>query len=329
MAKGRNQKLKLMYLAKIFLEETDDEHGLTLQQIIQKLSLYDVNAERKTIYADIDELRNYGIDIVVEKEGKNTRYHIGDREFELAELKLLVDSVQSAKFITEKKSKELIKKLEGLASVNEAKKLQRQVYIAGRVKTMNESIYYNVDLIHTAIGMGRQIRFKYYQWNVKKEMELRHDGAVYEISPWGLLWDDEYYYLIGYDHKSEMIRHYRVDKILNIDITDLPRDGKEVFEKLDMASYTKHRFGMFDGDVVHVELEVDNVLAGVVIDRFGKAVPMIPKDEKHFTTYVDVAISNQFFGWVMAFGNQMKIIAPENVVERMKEEVGKLLNMYK
>lgn len=328
MAKGANQKLKLLYLAKIFLEETDDEHGISSQEIIKKLNLYDVNVERKTIYADIEELRNYGMDIILERDGKNVSYRVCGRDFELAELKLLVDSVQSAKFITEKKSQELIKKLEGLASVHEAKKLQRQVYISGRVKTMNESIYYNVDLIHTAIGMGRQIKFKYYQWNVKKEMELRHNGAVYEVSPWGLIWDDEYYYLIGYDHKSGTIRHYRVDKILKIDVTDLPREGKSEFEKIDMAAYTKRRFGMFDGEVEHVQLEVDNNLVGVIIDRFGKNVPIVPKGDNHFLTYIDVAISNQFFGWIMAFGNEMKIVGPENVVEKMKNEVQKIAGMY-
>ena len=179
--KGDNQKLKMLYLVKIFSAETDDYHALTMSEIIEKLDACGVNANRKTLYQDFEELRKFGLDIIPQKVGHNYYYHLGQRFFELAELKLLVDSVQSAKFITNKKSDELIKKLEALVSIHEARQLQRQVTISGRVKTMNKSIYYNVDRLHEAISINRQITFRYFQWNHRKEMVLRHDGALYQV----------------------------------------------------------------------------------------------------------------------------------------------------
>lgn len=329
MAKGNNQKLKLLYLAKILMEKTDEEHGLTMPEIIKSLQAYGVDAERKTIYADLEELRLFGMDILCEQEGKKYYYHIGEREFELAELKLLVDSVQSAKFITEKKSQELIKKLEGLVSIHEAKQLHRQVYISGRIKTMNESIYYNVDKIHTAIGSGVQIRFQYYQWNVKKEMELRHDGAWYLVSPWGLLWDDEYYYMVAYDKAGDMLKHYRVDKMLHIEITDITREGKERFAKFSMPSYSKRLFGMFDGEEQMVKIECTNDLAGVMIDRFGKDITLLKKDADHFTVNVRVAVSRQFLAWVMALGEDARIVGPEPVLLKIDQEIDRLARQYR
>ena len=230
MAEVNKQRLKLLYLMEIFSKDTDDEHMLTLSQIISRLKAYGVDVERKTLYQDFEILRYYGFDIVRVQTQRNYLYHIGNRDFELPELKLLVDSVQSAKFMTDKKSKSLIRKLEAMASKYEAQKLQRQVVISGRVKTMNESIYFNVDKLHEAIGCGRQIRFKYYRWNVNKEMELRKDGGWYQVSPWGLMWDDENYYLIGYDGEEKKIKHYRVDKMKGITVVDQRREGKEEFK---------------------------------------------------------------------------------------------------
>ena len=187
MAKGTNQKLKLLMLAKIFMEETDEEHAIDLQTIIRLLNAQDINADRKTLYLDFEELRRFGLDIIGEQQGRNYYYRLASRDFELPELKLLVDAVQSSKFITDRKSRELIKKLENLVSRHEAEKLNRQVVIVGRVKTMNESVYYNIDKLHDAIGRNRRIRFQYFQWNLKKEPELRHGGARYQVSPWGLV----------------------------------------------------------------------------------------------------------------------------------------------
>ena len=327
MAKGANQKLKLLYLIKIFREQTDEDHMLTLAEIIEKLSGYDVSADRKTLYTDFEELRHFGLDIISQQVGRKHYYYLGAREFELPELKLLVDSVQSAKFITAQKSQKLIKKLEGLVSKYEASQLQRQVYITGRVKTMNESIYYNVDKLHTALSSDVQIRFQYYRWNVNKEMELRRGGMLYQVSPWGLMWDDEYYYLVAYDASADQIKHYRVDKMLRITLTERKRLGKERYKKFNLPDYTKRIFGMFGGEETKVTLEADNVMAGVLIDRFGKDIMLIPHDEDHFRVTVDVAVSDQFLGWVIALG-QVKIIGPETVVERMKKKVETLSEQY-
>ena len=328
MAKGSNQKLKLIYLIKILLEKTDDNHSITMPEIIEALAAYDVTAERKSIYTDIDTIRELGIDVIGEQKGKTFYYHVADRQFELAELKLLVDVIQSSKFITARKSKELIKKLEGLASEHEAKQLQRQVYVSGRIKTMNESIYYNVDEIHNAIASNRKIKFQYFQWNVKKEMELRKEGKFYEISPWALSWDDENYYMIGFDAEADMIKHYRVDKMLKIGYVEEPREGRELFEKFDMAAYARKSFSMFGGEEQYVKLLCDNSLAGVIIDRFGKEVMMVPVDEGHFNANVNVAVSEPFLGWVFALGDKVKIAGPENVVEQMKELAKKTYERY-
>ena len=328
MRKGPNQKLKLLYLAKILSEETDDRHSLTVPEIIAALSASGVNADRKTIYLDFDELRRFGMDIISTRVGHNHYYHLGSRDFELAELKLLVDSVQSAKFITNRKSAELIRKLSALVSSHEAKYLQRQVVISGRVKTMNESIYYNVDKLHEAIGAKSRIRFKYYQWNVKKEPELRKNGAWYCVSPWALLWDNENYYLVAYDAEDDKIKHYRVDKMLKISLTGDKREGKEKFGEFDLARYSRSLFGMFGGEDVRVTLEARNDMIGVLIDRFGKDLLITQTDDSHFRTVVEVAVSRQFLGWVMALGDGVRIVGPQSVLEQMRAEVRRLAGQY-
>ncbi|MEJ8734347.1 MULTISPECIES: helix-turn-helix transcriptional regulator [Mediterraneibacter] len=328
MPKGTNQKFKLYRLAQIMQENTDDEHYITMPEIKAALEEYDVTADRKSIYADLRDLQALGVEVEGESVGNRYHYHVVSRLFELPELKLLVDAIQSSKFITEKKTNALIKKLEKLVSKYDAQKLQRQVYVSGRIKTMNESIYYIVDAIHNAISENKKIKFQYYQWNVKKEMELRHGGAWYHISPWGLSWDDENYYLVGYDTEAEKIKHYRVDKMLHIRMSDEAREGREHFKKLDMADYAKKSFGMFGGKEQTVKLLVANALAGVIIDRFGKEVMLIPADEEYFTVNVHVHVSRQFLGWVFSLGKNVKIIGPDEVVEQMRQEVQRLTEQY-
>ena len=328
MPKGTNQKFKLYRLAQIMLENTDEEHYITMPEIIDALGTYGVTADRKSIYADLRDLEILGIDVEGEPVGNRYHYHVVDRPFELPELKLLVDAIQSSRFITEKKSNALIRKLEKFVSRYDAQKLQRQVYVSGRIKTMNESIYYTVDAIHNAISMNKKIRFQYYQWNVQKEMELRHNGAWYCISPWGLSWEGENYYLVGFDQEAGKIKHYRVDKMLHIRIMEEAREGKEHFQQLDMADYTRKSFGMFGGKEQNVRLLVDNELAGVMIDRFGKDVMMIPSGENHFTVNVDVRVSRQFLGWVFSLGEQVEILSPEEVRSAMKEELQKHMRQY-
>ena len=329
MAAGENQKLKMLYLLKILFEETDQDHGLSTQDIINRLESCGVNEDRKTLYKDFDELERFGLEILSEQNGRNVLYHLNDRTFELPELKLLVDSVQSSKFITEKKSRQLIRKLESLVSSHEAKHLHRQVLISGRVKTMNESIYYNVDMLHDAVNTGKQIRFHYGQWNVEKKMELRRGGAWYQVSPWCLMWDDENYYLVAYDSEDQKIKHYRVDKMVHLSITKQPREGKEQFRQFDAAKYTKQVFGMFGGEVMRVSLEGRNSMVGVLIDRFGKDISIYPKDSEHFSASVEVAVSRHFLGWIIALGDGIRITGPERLVSQMREETLRLSNLYR
>ena len=328
MAAGEKQKLKLLYLEKILREETGAHRGLTMKEIIHRLNEYGVNSERKTLYADIEELRNFGMDILKEQVGKRVEYSSPVSDFELPELKLLVDSVQSAKFITERKSRSLIRKLENLAGKEDAKHLHRHVLVFGRVKTENERIYYSVDMLHEAINSGRQVRFHYYRWNIRKKLEPRNDGSWFRVSPWHMMWDDENYYLVAFDSKSGIIKHYRVDKMMDIEILDQKREGKEQFSKFDAARYSKSLFGMFGGEIIHVTLEGRNELVGVVIDRFGKDIMIVPKDDDHFTAVVEVAASPHFFGWVFSIGEGLRITAPEAVVKQVQTEVERLRTQY-
>ena len=328
MPKGTNNKFKLYRLAQIMMEKTDEDHYITMPEIMAALAEYEITADRKTIYADLKDLEQLGIEVEGEPVGNRYHYHVISRSFELPELKLLVDAIQSSKFITESKSKNLIKKLEQFVSKYEASKLHRQVFVSGRIKTMNESIYYTVDAIHNAISENKKIKFQYFNWNVKKEMELRHGGAYYHISPWGLSWDDENYYMVGFDSDAQIIKHYRVDKMLHIQMVNESREGKEHFKKLDMADYAKKSFGMFGGKEQTVKLLVDNTLSGVIIDRFGKNVIFYPVSETQFTVNVDVHVSNQFLSWIMSLGNGIRIIGPEAVCEQMKAEVLRLQKQY-
>ncbi|MCR5024090.1 MAG: WYL domain-containing protein [Lachnospiraceae bacterium] len=328
MPKGSKQKLKLYYLSRILLEKTDDDHSLTMPEIQRCLKAYDVTADRKSLYDDMDALEVLGIDVIGAKDGRSYNYHVGKKQFDIAELKLLVDAIQSSKFITEKKSNELIKKVTSFASQYEAEQLKRQVVVQGRIKTMNESIYYIVDDIHYAISHNRKIRFEYYKWNVEKKLEKRKD-KIYEVSPWALMWDDENYYLVAYDSEEDIVKHYRVDKMQNIGVSGERREGRELFRKLDVASYTRKNFNMVGGEETTVKLEFENGLVGVMIDRFGKDIPIRPaKEEGWSVTNVSVAISDQFFGWVFSFGKWMKIVSPENVVDSFRNELESLREEY-
>ncbi len=328
MAKGENQKLKMLYLAQILSRETDDSHALTQEEIIERLKEYQVIVERKTLYTDLQALKDYGYDIISERRERNVYYHIGDREFQLPELKLLVDSVQSAKFISVNKSRDLIKKLEGLVSKYDATHLHRQVLISGRVKSMNESIYYTVDQLHEAIGSNRQVRFQYFNWNVTKEPELRHGGAWYQVSPWSLMWDDEYYYLVGYDAADQIIKHYRVDKMLKLSVADDKREGRQAFQDFDTAKYSKSIFGMFGGEERTVTIEGENAMVGTIIDRFGRDITVSPLGQDRFTAQVTVVPSRHFLGWIFALGEGVRITAPDDVVQQMREEAERLTKQY-
>lgn len=327
MPKSEKQKLKLLYIMDYLMEHTDEKYSVTTQDIIDYLAANGIAAERKSIYSDIDLLIEYGMDIVRTKE-RPQGYKLLSRQFELAELKLLVDVVQSSKFITSKKSRELIGKLEKLCSKRDARQLHRQVEVTGRAKTVNENIYYNVDQIYFAIGENRKVRFQYFDWNAKKEMQLRKEGAYYEVSPWLLTWDDDNYYLIAYDKESEIMKHYRVDKMLNITMAETKREGKEVFEKFDIGAFSKMTFGMFAGEEETVTLLCDNKLTGAMVDRFGTEVTMRPYDESYVWARVNVAVSRPFFGWLTGFGKAVRIMGPEKTVIAYKEYLQDILEQY-
>ncbi len=329
MPKGTNQKLKLYYLSQIMSKKTDDEHGLTMPQIQEALAAYDVTADRKSLYDDLEQLRVLGIDVIGEKEGRNYTYHVGKKQFDIAELKLLVDAIQASKFITEKKSNELIRKLTGLASDYEASQLKRQVVVQGRVKTMNESIYYIVDDIHRAIAQNRQISFDYMRWNLDKQMERRKDKE-YILSPWALTWDDENYYMIAYDAAEDKIKHFRVDKMKNIKVLEDKRVGRDVFEEFDIARYAKMSFGMYGGKPTKIKLAFKDEMVGVFLDRFGKDITISKSKQKGWSeTSVDVALSDQFFGWIFAIGPDVKITGPKDVVKMFKKELKDRMSLYK
>ena len=327
MAKSANQKLKLLYLLQFLMENTDENHALTMAQLLEMLERVEIHAERKSVYDDLQLLRQFGVDVET-TQSRTTGYYIASRQFEMPELKLLVDAVQSSKFITSKKSVQLIRKIEQLTSRHEASQLQRQVFVQNRIKTMNESIYYNVDLLHDAISDNQQIHFHYFNWNVQGERVLRRDGAFYTASPWALTWDDENYYLVAYDQEICSIKHYRVDKMLHIETLDAPREGKDVFRQFDTAIYSKKIFGMYGGEEKNVTLRCDLSLAGVIIDRFGKDTVRIAEGDA-FTVTVKVFESPTFLAWVMEFGARMEIVQPASTREAAKRLAEETLQMYR
>ena len=329
MPRSFNQKLKPFYVMNYLLENTDEEHTVSVNQIIAHLEAQGISAERKSIYSDIEALQVLGVDIERVDNGNYVGYYVASRTFELPELKLLVDSVQSSKFITHKKTASLIKKIEKLASIHEAQLLNRQVFVKNRIKTMNESIYYNVDEIHNGISKNKRIKFLYFEETVSGERNYRHGGAYYVVSPFALTWDDENYYMVAYDSDARMIKHYRVDKMEKISVTDETRDGLEAYNALDMAVYAKKTFGMFTGHEVNVAMRFDNHLVGAVRDRLGRDVFIVADGPDHFTVRADVVVSPQFFAWVCGFGAQAVITGPSEVVEQMKKHVDAIAAQYK
>lgn len=313
--------LILDYLQK----HTDETHDATTPQLIDYLAANGIKAERKSIYSDIQTLVDFGYDIV-RGPGPHDGYQLLSRDFELAEVKLLVDLVQSSKFITTRKSRELISKLQHFVSENDARKLQRQVVVTDRNKTLNENIYYSVDVIYSAIANNRQIHFQYFDWDVHKQMIPRKDGAIYEVSPWLLTWDDENYYLVAYDSAAACMKHYRVDKMLHIELSESPRAGRDLFEQIDVASYSKKTFGMFAGEEETIQLLCDNSLIGVIVDRFGSDVALRPYDDTHALARMNIAVSPQFFGWLAGLSGRVTIYAPQSLAVSYKDYLQRLLD---
>lgn len=324
MARSSGQKLKLLYIIRYLEQNSDEDHPVSTAQLIEMLENEGIHSERKSIYDDISGLQDFGYDIISRPNRSGGGYYLASRDFELPELKLLVDAVQSSRFITTKKSRELIAKLEKKAGRFEAGQLQRQVYVAGRVKTENESIYYNIDTIHKGIQSDRQILFTYLDWNTDKKLVSRVKGQR-TVSPWALIWQDENYYLAAFDSAAGIIKHYRVDKMGNVEVADRKREGKADFEKLDLAAYSNATFGMFGGKEETVTIVFPKKLVGVALDRFGREADIRMLDEETFRIRAKVVVSGQFFGWLSGIGSEVKIAAPQNVKEQYRQWIQAIL----
>ena len=325
MSKSENQKLKLLYLQSILEKRSDEDFPLSTQELISLLGQEGISAERKSVYDDIRALQDFGIDVTTVTKGKSNAYYIGERIFQLPELKLLADAVASSRFITDKKSRQLIEKISSLTSEHKAAALRRQLNIERRVKMMNETIYYSVDKIQAAIAEDKNIRHRHIMWEMDKDhpntckKSYRHDGKFYRISPWTLIWSDENYYLLAYDCESKEIKNFRVDKMSDIQILDEPRQGKELYERQNVGEYMQKLFGMFGGEDANVHLRFSNDLIGVVVDHFGKDIPVQNDGASHFTIWVQAKVSPLFFGWLFGMGNKVRILSPSWAAEKMKE----------
>ncbi len=325
MAKSANQKLKLFYILSLLQEESDEKHPVSMKQILDSLERNGIHAERKSIYSDMEALRTLGYDVEYQKE-RPKGYYLGSREFELPELKLLVDAVQASKFITEKQSNNLIKKLETFSSRHEAAQLQRQVQVRDRVKTVNMSTLYLIDDIHQAIINDCAISFVYCEWNHNKKLEPRHDGKIYHVSPWALLWEDENYYLVAYEEETSIMKYFRVDKMQKIEVLQDCRQGREEFKKINLGKLSQKTFRMFAGEEKNLTLEFDNSLIGVAIDHFGNDVPLFSSSKNKFKILAQVHVSSQFYGWLAGLGKGVDIIEPIEEKEKYLEYLRKILS---
>lgn len=337
MFDANGRKMKLLELRKIFEDETDAEHGLTTTQIIQRLDAKGIPAARKAIYDDIRALNHFYTPVDKRKAAKAPHieldeegggYYLDNRLFSVADLKIIIDAIQSSRFLTEAKTQELVEGLRTLCSKHQARALHRDVIVTNRVKNMNESIHHSVEFLTTAIEKGVQIRFKYFDYDVKQERVYRKKGGFYTISPYNLIYSDDNYYLLAYDPELAQFRTYRVDRMAYLGLTDKPRDGKDALEALNLENFQKQTFSMYGGDVKHVTLRVSNRMMGAIIDKFGRQNYAHPVDDRHFEVTVSVAISPQFYGWVFGLKNYVTIVSPQDVVEGMKEHLRAVMKRY-
>lgn len=339
--KREGQKMRLFALKEILERETDDKHSITMDNILRLLDTkYRIKAERKSIYDDTRAFRESGFLDVTPPQGRERGYSVGSRDFEMSELKMMIDAIQSSKFLSEAKTRDLIKKLENMCSKYEAKTLRRDIVLSNRVKSISSStaLFRNVDVIHRAISLNAQISFQYFTFDLKKQKQYMRKGERYTASPWAMIYTDDNYYLLAYI--DGQFKHFRVDKMDNVqafiledrdlgaDIVTLEREGREAFEKKDMSAYTKYTFSMYGDDPTPVTMVFQNRMVGVVMDRFGRDVMIMKEDERHFRITVPIAVSDQFFGWVLGLGKAVRIVGPESVKERMKQALADISARY-
>lgn len=308
----KNVRLRILLVMELFFEKTDEKHGVSMQEILSWLQQNHISGERKSIYEDIHALQEYGLSIRYFQEDKT--YRLTERAMELGELKLLVDAIHASKFITKQKAEQMISHVEEMASHHQKGALQREVY-AEKPKSQNQLGFFSMDQIHKAISGNRQITFRYFVWTLHKELKEKHDGKLYHVSPWLMVWAEENYYLVAYDSEEKRFKHFRIDKISDVVISDALREGESEFRKIDIANYSTSHFGMFGGEAKRVTVQFENALIGVVLDRFGTDINIMKADEGHFKTALPVVVSKQFYGWIFALGSQAKILSQEAAQE--------------
>ena len=326
MARSPRQALKLLYLKRFFELHTDLEHYARMEDILNYLQENGIACERKSIYTDIDWLREFSMDIQFVR-GKSGGYYLARREFETAEVRLLVDSMQSNRFLTERKTRSIIEKLQKLTSMYEADALtaKGQVIVQGRIKSMNESVLYSVDTLTCAIADNKRVNFRYFDFSVERRKVFRHDGREYDVSPYALICDSDNYHMVGYDTQEKKIKHYRVDRMDGIKKSDYERLGKDAFKELDMSAYTRRNFSMYHGEPAEVTMQFDNSLIGVVMDRFGKDVAITKSGKQSFRITVTVNVSDQFYGWLFGLGNRVRILSPKSVIKGYRDMLNAVL----
>jgi len=322
-----SQKLKPLYLARVLLEQTDENNVMSTTDIVKALAAYDIPVERKSLYDDFEALRHYGLDIEL-KRGKNSGYYIASRDFELPELKLLVDAVQSSKLITEKKSRELIKKLSKLTNTAQAKQLNRQVHIQGRAKALNETVYYSIDAIHEAINAGKKISFKYFIYDITKTRVYKGSEKAYVRTPVAMCWNNDNYYLVTYAPQFENpYATYRVDRMTDVKVLEEKAD-KCNKKEFNLNEYLKQNFGMFSGETVKAKIAFDESLVSVVLDHFGADINLHRYDDNKFYIKADVSATPVFLSWIFLFGNQAEILEPECLRDSMRDMLKTCSNLY-
>lgn len=324
MPKSDNQKLKILYIYDYLKENSHRDHTVGASELQKMLLSHGISCERKTVYSDISALQDYGADII-SVPGKKGGYYIASRNFELPELKLLIDAVYSSRFLTEKKSRELVEKLCRECSVYDAKIMRRDMFVSGRVKSMNETIYYNVDSIQEAIAQNKAIRFRYFDWGIDGKRHYRE--REYEASPYGLCQDNENCYLLAFSERHG-VTSYRVDRMAQITLTDHPRTSCPELTGKALVMHANRLFQMFSGETATVKLRFHRTLINVVIDRFGRDILLIPDGEDHFVFTVNVDISPMFLSWIIGFGEKAKILHPKSVVDACKELCRETLSLY-
>ncbi|MCR5416037.1 MAG: WYL domain-containing protein [Pseudobutyrivibrio sp.] len=313
------QKHKILIEYQILMKESDEEHQINAAEMIRRLKKYDIAAERKGVYKDMDTLMDAGIDVVKGTKG----YYIGSRIFELAELKLLVDAVGASKFISQKKTQELVDKITSLAGLNEAEQLRRQVVVPAKRMSGAEKIFYTIDVIYQCLDSKKKLNFKYQEWTLSKEMKPRHGGKIYKVSPAFLLRNDENYYLVAYDESSQEIRHYRVDKMLQATISDEDIEGNEAISQLNPHEYAKQHISMFSGEERVITIRFKKYLIGVVLDKFGTEIDVRPDGDDYIRARISVAVSPQLYGWLTGIG--ATVCFPEDEEKKFKDYLKKII----